>query len=92
MIELNNASAESHYKQLEKAPTGIAGLDEITGGGLPRDRPTLVTGSAGSGKTLLSMQFLAQGAVQNSEPGVFMAFEETVRGADKELCIIGLRP
>ncbi len=61
---------------LPKAPTGIQGLDEITGGGLPRGRPTLVCGSAGCGKTLLSMEFIVRGAMQYDEPGVFMAFEE----------------
>jgi circadian clock protein KaiC len=64
-------------RSLAKAPTGIRGLDEITGGGLPRGRPTLVCGSAGCGKTLLSMEFLVRGATQYKEPGVFMAFEET---------------
>jgi circadian clock protein KaiC len=62
---------------LPKAPTGIDGLDEITGGGLPRGRPTLVCGAAGCGKTLLSMEFLVRGATEFGEPGVFMAFEET---------------
>jgi circadian clock protein KaiC len=62
---------------LPKAPTGIAGLDEITGGGLPKGRPTLVCGSAGCGKTLFSMEFLVRGATAYNEPGVFMAFEET---------------
>lgn len=62
---------------LAKAPTGVQGLDEITGGGLPRGRPTLVCGSAGCGKTLLAMEFLVRGATQFGEPGVFMAFEET---------------
>jgi len=61
---------------LPKAPTGIQGLDEITGGGLPRGRPTLVSGSAGCGKTLLAMEFLARGATEFGEPGVFMSFEE----------------
>lgn len=64
-------------RTLSKAPTGIAGLDEITGGGFPRGRPTLVCGSAGCGKTLLAMEFLVRGATQFGEPGVFMAFEET---------------
>ena len=63
--------------QLEKSPTGIKGLDETTRGGLPKGRPTLVCGSAGSGKTLLAMEFLVKGALQFNEPGVFMAFEET---------------
>jgi circadian clock protein KaiC len=63
--------------QLAKAPTGIRGLDEVTGGGLPRGRPTLVCGPAGSGKTLLAMEFLVRGITQFGEPGVFLAFEET---------------
>lgn len=62
---------------LPKAPTGIQGLDEVTGGGLPRGRVTLVCGSAGSGKSLLAMEFLMHGAVQYGEPGVCMDFEET---------------
>jgi len=62
---------------LPKSRTGIQGLDEITGGGLPRGRPTLVCGSAGCGKTLLAMEFLVRGATQFDEPGVFMFFEET---------------
>lgn len=62
---------------LPKIPTGIEGLDVITGGGLPKGRPTLVCGSAGCGKTLLAMEFLVRGAAQFHEPGVFLAFEET---------------
>ena len=62
---------------LEKAPTGIPGLDQITGGGLPRDRVTLVTGSAGTGKTLLGLSFLVAGARQYGEAGVLMTFEES---------------
>src|SRR5215470_2955012 len=62
---------------LPKAPTGIQGLDEITQGGLPRGRPTLICGSAGCGKTLLAMEFLVRGATEFGEPGVFLAFEET---------------
>ncbi len=62
---------------LEKAPTGISGLDEITCGGLPRGRATLVCGSAGCGKTMLGVEFLVKGARMYSEPGVFLAFEET---------------
>ncbi|NEV64788.1 circadian clock protein KaiC [Thiorhodococcus minor] len=60
-----------------KCPTGIRGLDEITEGGLPRGRPTLVCGAAGCGKTLLAMEFIVRGAHDLGEPGVFMAFEET---------------
>ena len=61
---------------LAKIPSGISGLDEITGGGLPKGRPTLVCGAAGCGKTLMAMEFLVRGAVDHNEPGVFMAFEE----------------
>jgi len=62
---------------LSKCPTGIAGLDTVTEGGLPRGRPTLICGSAGCGKTLFAVEFLVRGAVEFDEPGVFMAFEET---------------
>jgi circadian clock protein KaiC len=62
---------------LPKAATGIAGLDEITGGGLPQGRPTLVCGGPGCGKTMLAMEFLVRGATELGEPGVFMSFEET---------------
>jgi circadian clock protein KaiC len=61
---------------LSKVKTGIDGLDEITGGGLPAGRPTLICGSAGCGKTMLAMEFLVRGATQYGEPGVFMMFEE----------------
>jgi len=61
---------------LQKCPTGIQGLDEITYGGLPKARPTLLCGGAGCGKTLLAMEFLYRGATEFGEPGVFMAFEE----------------
>lgn len=61
---------------IEKAPTGIRGLDEVTRGGLPRGRPTLVCGNAGCGKTILGMEFLLHGAEQFGEPGVFVSFEE----------------
>ena len=69
---------QSSSKTLRKALTGIQGLDEITGGGLPRGRPTLVSGGAGSGKTLFGLEFLVRGATQYDEPGVFMSFEETI--------------
>lgn len=64
-------------KGILKCPTGIEGLDEITCGGLPRGRASLVCGAAGCGKTMLAMQFLINGAVRYDEPGVFMCFEET---------------
>ena len=62
---------------LKKEPTGISGFDEITDGGLPSGRPTLVCGSAGAGKTLFGMEFLVRGATLYDEPGVFMSFEES---------------
>ncbi len=61
---------------LEKCPTGIPGLDQITNGGLPKGRTTLVFGSSGSGKTLLGMEFLVKGGIEKGEPGVFVTFEE----------------
>jgi circadian clock protein KaiC len=59
-----------------KAPTGITGFDQITGGGLPRSRTTLLVGGPGSGKTIFALQFLAHGAQLRGEPGIFVAFEE----------------
>ncbi|WP_295606526.1 circadian clock protein KaiC, partial [uncultured Lamprocystis sp.] len=76
-------------RSLPKTPTGIAGLDQITGGGLPRGRPTLVCGSAGCGKTLLAMEFLVRGATQFNEPGVFMAFEETAEELTANVASLG---
>ena len=67
---------DDHYSTLPKTPTGISGLDEITGGGLPTGRPTLIAGEAGSGKTLMSLEFIVKGALNYNEPGVFVAFEE----------------
>jgi circadian clock protein KaiC len=64
-------------RRLPKAPTGISGLDEITHGGFPKGRPTLICGSAGAGKSLLAMEFIVRGATEFNEPGIFMAFEET---------------
>jgi circadian clock protein KaiC len=61
---------------ISKSATGIRGLDEVTQGGLPQGRPTLLCGSAGCGKTLFGMTFLYKGAVEHNEPGVFLAFEE----------------
>lgn len=76
-MKKSRAKSSTTATLLPKCPTGIQGLDEITGGGLPRNRPTLVCGGAGCGKTLLSAEFLVRGAAQFDEPGVLMAFEET---------------
>src|SRR3954469_23952977 len=72
-----------------KCPTGIRGLDEITFGGLPKGRPTLVCGSAGCGKTLMGVEFLVRGATQYGEPGVLMAFEETEDELAKNVASLG---
>jgi circadian clock protein KaiC len=76
-MQAPNQSAASALPQLPKAPTGIDGLDEITEGGLPLGRPTLICGSAGCGKTLMGIEFLVRGIQEFNEPGVLMAFEET---------------
>jgi circadian clock protein KaiC len=83
------AKANPSDLQLEKSPTGISGLDEITGGGLPKGRPTLICGSAGCGKTLLAMEFVVRGALQYGEPGVFMAFEENAGELKKNFASLG---
>jgi circadian clock protein KaiC len=74
---------------LPKSPTGVVGLDEITGGGLPTGRPTLVCGAAGSGKTMLAVEFLVRGATQFGEPGVFMMFEENSKELTQNVRSLG---
>jgi circadian clock protein KaiC len=76
-------------QQLAKSATGIHGLDEITGGGLPTGRPTLICGSAGCGKTLLSLEFLVRGAVEFGENGVLLAFEETAEELSQNVRSLG---
>lgn len=75
--------------ELSKAPSGISGLDEVTGGGLPRGRPTLVCGSAGCGKTLLAMEFVVRGAMEFDEPGVIVTFEESAEDLAKNVRSLG---
>lgn len=75
---------------LKKCPTGIRGLDEITEGGLPRGRPTLVCGSAGCGKTLLAMEFITRGITEFNEPGIFMAFEENAEELAVNVASLGM--
>ncbi|HEY4177326.1 MAG TPA: circadian clock protein KaiC [Kofleriaceae bacterium] len=77
VVALANTRTWKRKKTLGKVPSGIAGFDQITGGGLPRNRTTLVCGGAGCGKTLFAMEFLVNGARDHGEPGVFIAFEET---------------
>jgi circadian clock protein KaiC len=74
---------------LPKSPTSIEGLDEITGGGLPKGRTTLVCGGAGCGKTLFAMEFLVRGAMRYKEPGVFMSFEETEKELTANVASLG---
>jgi circadian clock protein KaiC len=74
---------------LQKTPTGIPGLDEITGGGLPKGRTTIVCGGPGCGKTMLGIEFLVRGAVEFNEPGVLLAFEETPEDMARNVASLG---
>lgn len=74
---------------LSKSPTGISGFDQITGGGLPRGRTTLVCGGAGCGKTLFALEYLVRGATDHGEPGVFVAFEETAEELTTNVASLG---
>ena len=76
-------------KTLLKSPTSILGFDEITGGGLPKGRPTIVCGGAGCGKTLFAMEFLVRGATLYNEPGVFISFEETEKELTANVASLG---
>ncbi|MCX6327929.1 MAG: circadian clock protein KaiC, partial [Bacteroidia bacterium] len=86
---MKKAESKIINQALSKSPTGIQGFDEITNGGLPTGRPTLVCGGAGCGKTLFGMEFLVRGATQFSEPGVFMSFEETNEELIKNVASLG---
>lgn len=90
MRKTTSQKSASPNKQLQKCPTGIKGFDEITEGGLPKNRTTLVSGSAGSGKTLLGIDFLINGAIKFKEPGVFMSFEETEDELYKDVASLNL--
>jgi circadian clock protein KaiC len=82
----------STARDVPKSPTGIQGLDEITGGGLPRGRPTLICGGPGCGKTILAMEFLINGAKEYGEPGVFLSFEESVEDLTLNFASVGFDP
>jgi circadian clock protein KaiC len=86
---MKKTATDSSAKGLRKSPSGIRGLDEITGGGLPSGRPTLVCGGTGCGKTLLAMEFLVHGASEYGEPGVFMSFEETAEELTENVASLG---
>ena len=79
-----------NHNQLPKCLTGIQGFDEITEGGVPKSRVTLLCGSTGTGKTLLGIDFLINGAVRYNEPGVFMSFEETEDEVYKDVASLNL--
>jgi circadian clock protein KaiC len=82
-------SSTDSLQRIHKSRTGIRGLDEVTEGGLPTGRPTLVCGPAGSGKTLLASEFIVRGAREFGEPGVFMTFEETERDLVENVASLG---
>ncbi|HSD65002.1 MAG TPA: ATPase domain-containing protein, partial [Ignavibacteriaceae bacterium] len=82
---------QSKQITLPKSPTGIQGFDEITGGGLPKGRPTLVCGGAGCGKTLFAMEFIVRGATLYDEPGVFISFEETEKELIANVASLGFK-
>ncbi len=84
-----NKKEQFVHPQIHKTLTGIAGLDEITGGGIPTGRPTLVCGEAGCGKTLMSLEFIVRGAIEFNEPGVFMAFEEKAAELSMNVASLG---
>ncbi|MDG6256926.1 MAG: circadian clock protein KaiC [Methanomicrobiaceae archaeon] len=87
---MNNIDTRNpELEGLAKCPTGIRGLDEITDGGLPAGRPTLVVGGPGCGKTMLAVEFLVRGATVYDEPGVFVAFEETAGDLAKNVASLG---
>ena|SRR5689334_23372716 len=77
---------------LEKVPTGIRGLDQVTHGGFPKGRTALVCGGPGAGKTLLGLEFLVRGAQSYDEPGVCVAFEETVQELTTNMASLGYNP
>lgn len=89
MAREKRAGSGAKLAGVEKCPTGIRGLDELTGGGLPQGRPTLVCGGAGSGKTLLAMEFIVRGIRNYGEPGVFVAFEETAEELTRNVTSLG---
>ena len=86
---MSSRSQKNSKNVLEKTPTGIAGFDEITEGGLPSHRPSLICGDAGAGKTLFSIEFIVRGALQFNEPGVIIAFEEKAEDLEMNVASLG---
>ena len=89
MVEKTKLETATIYPRLPKCPTGISGLDVVTGGGLPRGRLTLVCGGAGCGKTLLGLEFIVRGAVEFGEPGIVMSFDETPEELAQNVASLG---
>jgi len=89
MHKNRNGHAPARAERLEKARTGIAGFDEVTNGGVPKGRPTIVCGGPGCGKTMFAVEFLVRGATQYNEPGVLMTFEETSEEMTKNVASLG---
>ena len=85
---LKKKTASNH--QLHKCPTGIKGFDEVTEGGLPKNRTTLFSGGTGTGKTLLGINFVINGALNFNEPGIFLSFEETEDELYKDVASLNL--
>ena len=88
-IKKSNISVASGNNVFLKTPTGVEGLNEITGGGFPKGRPTLICGSTGCGKTVLAIQFLIKGITEYNEPGVFMTFEESANDLTQNVKSLG---
>jgi circadian clock protein KaiC len=89
MAKITRKQTVNRPQVLQKTPIGIPGVDEITGGGLPQGRPTLICGAAGCGKTLFSLEFIVRGAIEYNEPGVFMAFEEKADELEVNVASLG---
>ena len=86
---MSRPNRATHTVPLKKTLTGVTGFDEITGGGLPTARPSLICGDAGAGKTLFSIEFIVRGAIQFHEPGVIMAFEEKAEDLEANVASLG---
>ncbi len=86
---MSRPTKKASVPALQKTPTGIMGFDEITGGGLPAGRPSLICGDAGAGKTLFSIEFIVRGAMHYGEPGVIMAFEEKAEDLEVNVASLG---
>ena len=89
MHKKGNGKVTPRMKRLDKSPTGIAGFDEVTNGGVPKGRPTIVCGGPGCGKTMFALEFLVRGAMDFNEPGVLMTFEETSEEMSKNVASLG---